>query len=289
MIAAKPNLARCSRPHGGRARARRRTPNSRPASRLAGRKLASGFFRSAPRARTWSRCSQVADPHQSNRLCGYVFASGCAVAANSTTAINKETARITPGSRLGDALRRIPLIGGILGGAGDIASGAFNTVAGIVTFGQSGTFGRGLGQIAGGAGEVVGRVWSIPNTAVGLAYGGVGMLFGAKPQWDSHAGILRFTGLPTRLMSTAMSLGSVNVFGKGTDPDDDNNLNVGVSAGREESLHTLQSRVLGPLYFPLHLLGGTISAFSPDRPGFDWWHRNNFMEEGPMHGGVWHP
>lgn len=116
------------------------------------------------------------------------------------------------------------------------------------------------------------------------------MVFGARPQWDGDAGILRFTNMPNALMPTAMSLGSVNVFGRGSPPNSDNNVGVGVSTGREESLHTIQSRILGPLYFPAHILGGATSILTPDKsswnPGFDAWHRNNFMEQGPMHGSV---
>jgi hypothetical protein len=116
------------------------------------------------------------------------------------------------------------------------------------------------------------------------------MFFGAKPQWDSHAGILRFTNMPNGLMPTAMSLGSVNVFGRVSSPNSNNNVDGGVSTGREESLHTIQSRILDPLYFPAHILGGTISIFTPNKnswsPGYDAWHRNNFMEESPMHGRV---
>jgi hypothetical protein len=73
MIAAKPNP-----------RAHLTRPTSRPASRFAKRKLVPGFLRSVPRARTWSRCSQVADLHQGNRLHRYESASGCVVAPNKT-------------------------------------------------------------------------------------------------------------------------------------------------------------------------------------------------------------
>lgn len=54
------------------------------------------------------------------------------------------------GSALGNALRNVPLIGGILGGVGDMVAGVGNTALGIASFGQSGTFGRGLGQIGSG-------------------------------------------------------------------------------------------------------------------------------------------
>ena len=77
-----PNSVRVTRPQLRRV-ASRRSWHARPARRRAGQKLASGFFRSAPRVRTWSRCSQLADSHQSNRLHGYESVSGCTVAANS--------------------------------------------------------------------------------------------------------------------------------------------------------------------------------------------------------------
>jgi hypothetical protein len=70
-------------------------------------------------------------------------------------------------------------LGGILGGIGDILSGTGNVALAAVTFGNHGSFSRGFGQIFGGIGEIAGRVWSAPNTAVGLVFGGVGMFFGA--------------------------------------------------------------------------------------------------------------
>ena len=72
MIAAK------TRPHTSLHR-----PLPRRARRHVGRKLVPGFFGRAPRARTWSRRSQVADPHRVKWSCGYETAPGCTVAANS--------------------------------------------------------------------------------------------------------------------------------------------------------------------------------------------------------------
>lgn len=71
-------------------------------------------------------------------------------------------------SGLGNALRHIPILGGIVGGVGDVVSGVGNTALGIVSLGQSGTLGRGVGQIASGALNTVGKLWAMPNTAVGL-------------------------------------------------------------------------------------------------------------------------
>ncbi|MBP7141261.1 MAG: RHS repeat-associated core domain-containing protein [Opitutaceae bacterium] len=85
------------------------------------------------------------------------------------------------GSVLGDMLRHIPLLGGLLGGVGDVIAGVGNTALGIVSFGQSGTFGRGLGQIGSGVGAavtilatdaaaaVVGAVGTVVTTAIAVA------------------------------------------------------------------------------------------------------------------------
>ena len=71
--------------NGLRAPSRRtvRHRSSRPTNRLAGRKLTSGFFRSAPPTRTWQLPSQVTNTHQESTTYVFVFVPGCAVAPNS--------------------------------------------------------------------------------------------------------------------------------------------------------------------------------------------------------------
>ena len=60
-------------------------PRSRPAQRLAGQKLASGFFRSRPAPRARKVAPQITGTHQESRSYRYVFAPGCVVAPNSVT------------------------------------------------------------------------------------------------------------------------------------------------------------------------------------------------------------
>ena len=122
-------------------------PAARPAKRAAGQKTAPGIFFAAPSKPRLENDSQTLGTHQENLVCGYDFAPGCAVAPNSSA--------VSGGSGLGNALRNIPLLGGILGGVGDIVSGAGNTALGLVSLGQSGTLGTGLGQIGGGVGGLV--------------------------------------------------------------------------------------------------------------------------------------
>ena len=58
-------------------------------------------------------------------------------------------------SVLGDALRKVPYFGGLLGAIGDTISGVVNTAYGLGTFGISGTLGRGLSQLEGGISSIV--------------------------------------------------------------------------------------------------------------------------------------
>ena len=110
------------------------------------------------------------------------------------------------------------------------------------------------------------------------------------PKMKLINGRIQIINLPKFIMQTAMSMGDVNLFGKYYPPTRDNGLKIGITTGQEEGLHTIQSRIVGPLYFPLHLMAGIRSIFtSPNSARFPWadpWHRNNFMETGPMQGNV---
>ncbi|BFM12486.1 hypothetical protein R50072_26390 [Simiduia litorea] len=131
-------------------------------------------------------------------------------------------------------------------------------------------------------GDVLKRIWALPNTIIGAVYGGIGMIFGATPVWDSDAGILRFTDMPTWMMPSAMSFGHVQVFGPGAykNPDGTPALNrFGVSVVTEETLHTRQAEVLGPLYLPLHAVAMSASLLSGGGT-----HNNNVLEMGPERG-----
>jgi len=144
--------------------------------------------------------------------------------------------------------------------------------------------------------DVAKKVWNLPNTALGLAWGGAGgcaagLLPGVDmPTFGMENGRILITNLPKGIMPSAMSLGDVNLFNINYPPSSDNGVRIGVSTGIEEGLHSVQGRVLGPLYLPAHITGGLRSIFTPvDSAVFPWadpWHRNNFMETGPMQGRV---
>jgi len=110
-------------------------------------------------------------------------------------------------SWFGKVLGHIPLIGGMLGYAGDIVSGFVNTTLGVLSFGESGTLGSGLRQIGHGLGNeldtlardfsatvagAVGTVYSTLRDAANLAtLGQVPELGGrvrAREKWGFFGG-----------------------------------------------------------------------------------------------------
>ena len=75
-------------------------------------------------------------------------------------------------SALGNALRKVPYFGGLLGAIGDTISGVVNTAFGLGTFGISGTLGRGLSQLEGGISSIVEITFKDAYaTVVGLGIG----------------------------------------------------------------------------------------------------------------------
>jgi len=134
--------------------------------------------------------------------------------------------------------------------------------------------------------RVIATLWASPNSLVGLAYGGLGALCGARHEWDASDGILRFVDMPRWLMPTAMSLGHVQVYAGGYCSAADGGTaanRFGIPVVIEETLHTRQAEVLGPLYLPLHalcMLGSIVTGGGT--------HNHNLLEIGPERGrGPW--
>lgn len=144
--------------------------------------------------------------------------------------------------------------------------------------------------------DVTRKTWNLPNTMVGLAVGGLGYVVGlikdTNPSIDFINNAIEFYNNP--LVLSGITMGNTISYAVGVSPGDDNTHFVtspaGHTVGREEYYHTLQGEILGPLYFPAHIIGGVSSYFRSPHPklkdpkGMDWWHKNNFMETGPMQG-----
>ncbi|MCA9472539.1 MAG: hypothetical protein MRJ96_16955 [Nitrospirales bacterium] len=132
-----------------------------------------------------------------------------------------------------------------LGATGAVASGAFA--------------GRNVGA---DLLDAAGKVWNLPNTAVGLVWGGIGVLGGAGVSIGNNA--IQFTNHP--LGVNAVTLGNTISYTQGSGPGDYDFLydsKVRLNIGLHEQAHTYQSQVYGPLFLPLWLLGGGPSASNP--------------------------
>ena len=120
----------------------------------------------------------------------------------------------------------------------------------------------------------IGKIWSLPNTVVGILIGMAGMPFGAHMRIGDNA--IEFLDYPWGdSRGAALTLGNVILYHNGVDalgvfvpfnPDTQNpryDLTAVVRVGSHEMAHTLQAQVLGVFYIPVYLLSpGSFSAAS---------------------------
>lgn len=154
------------------------------------------------------------------------------------------------------------------------------------------------GRIGGrDAREVVGQANNLPNTILGLAYGGLGMGVGRVlyeldptrqvPRVISHNGRTQFFDNPFAGVG-AITLGEVTLYNDDPYSDQGRDAWSGVEASEghpvweHEQQHVIQGRQLGPLYLPSNLLGGMLAVLHPgDRPHDAWHGPRNWNEVGP--------
>ena len=125
--------------------------------------------------------------------------------------------------------------------------------------------------------DAAGKAWNLPNTAIGLAWGGIGVLGGAGVSIGNNA--IQFTNHP--LGVGAVTLGNTISYTPGSSPGDFDFLygsKVLLNIGLHEQAHTYHSQVYGPLFLPLWVLGGGPSASNPFEQsannfalGGSWW------------------
>lgn len=117
---------------------------------------------------------------------------------------------------------------------------------------------------------MLGAVWTLPNTLLGMLLGACGMPFGARARWSRRELALVFVDWPWG-PGGALTLGNVIVLnggsldlacatyehaaGRCTHPP--------VRLGDHERAHVLQYLVLGPLFLPVYLLCGGVSVRNP--------------------------
>ncbi len=128
--------------------------------------------------------------------------------------------------------------------------------------------------------SILGKIWTLPNTLIGFVYGFtghiLGLLMGTQPRITFGNNAIQFTNNP--LMISAMTLGNVIVYGSGYNPAQPSPSNTNsISLGVEEMQHTFQAEILGPFYFPAHLILGTAAVINNN----NWHGSTNLLEVGP--------
>ncbi|MGC1550368.1 MAG: hypothetical protein WA777_17750 [Rhodanobacter sp.] len=139
--------------------------------------------------------------------------------------------------------------------------------------------------------QILGMVWTSPNTVIGIVAGLVGMLFGAAVHWHRRECALIFCRMPffriAGVAAGALTLGNVILY-TGNDLDVPCHtyahragyaVELPVMLADHERAHVYQYMALGPLFLPIYLLCGGVSARNPferaaDRyaqSGRGWW------------------
>ncbi|MDZ7925593.1 MAG: RHS repeat-associated core domain-containing protein [Marinagarivorans sp.] len=122
-----------------------------------------------------------------------------------------------------------------------------------------------LRSALGFVGNIVGKIWTLPNTLIGLAYGGVGhvagLVMGTNPQIRFANNAIEFINNPLMVGHGAITFGNTIIYGQNSPPWKGGAYGEqGVNIGLHEKAHTLQYQVLGPLYGPIYLLNGGFAG-----------------------------
>jgi hypothetical protein len=134
--------------------------------------------------------------------------------------------------------------------------------------------------------QVLGALWTLPNTVLGLVLGGAGLLRGARPHWSNRDMALVFERWPWG-PGGALTLGNVILVKGGSldlqcltyEHQAGRCRHPPVRLGDHERAHVFQYWVLGPLFLPIYLACGGVSVRNPferaaDRyalHGRGWW------------------
>lgn len=133
---------------------------------------------------------------------------------------------------------------------------------------------------------VLGVVWAVPNTLVGLIAGGAGLPFGARLRFSRRDCALVFHRWPWG-PGGAITFGNI-ILHTGDTLDSPcityehragRRVHPPIVLGDHERAHVFQYMVLGPLFLPVYLLCGGVSVRNPferaaDRyalTGKGWW------------------
>ncbi len=135
--------------------------------------------------------------------------------------------------------------------------------------------------------DLIGKVWNLPNTVIGFAWGGVGfvaeiMMYPFTLSWNFRVSLgynaVQFEG--HNLAGTAETLGNTISYADNSGPDHYID-REGHTVGQHEMMHTYQGQQLGVLYLPAVLIsyGLDFVLSGPSSMFHGPW---SFMERGPQ-------
>lgn len=141
-------------------------------------------------------------------------------------------------------------------------------------------------RVVRGSLAVLGALWALPNTVIGVLVGVVAMPFGARAHWSRRECALVFHRFPWG-PGGAITFGNCILHtGASLDtpcrpylPAQAGCSHPPIRIGDHERAHVFQYMVLGPLFLPVYLAFGGVSARNPferaaDRyalTGRGWW------------------
>jgi len=133
---------------------------------------------------------------------------------------------------------------------------------------------------------VLGVLWALPNTLVGMLAGALAMPFGARAHWSRRDCALVFHSFPWGPGGAITFGNSILHTGASLDTPckpyltaEEGCTLAPIRIGDHERAHVFQYMVLGPLFLPVYLAFGGVSARNPferaaDRyalTGRGWW------------------
>lgn len=121
------------------------------------------------------------------------------------------------------------------------------------------------------AGDVIGKIWALPNTIIDAIYGGVGHIVGeigyamgiydVSPSITFGNNAIQFLDNPFTLPKAAITLGNTISYGQGTGPSEYGAYgDYSVQIGLHEKAHTYQYQALDPLFLPTYFIRGGMSG-----------------------------
>ena len=189
-------------------------------------------------------------------------------------------------SGYGGVVGRTTIMGIVGGTASALGGGKFSNGAMSGAFTHMFNAEGGASSLVSGVKDIAGKLWTLPNTIVGLAYGAVGHLvglaLGTNPSISIGHNAIQFHNNPFQPTDTAVTLGNTISYGKsGTGGllmnETGSYGNRNVQFGLHEEAHTYQYQQYGVAFLPAYFASGGISGPS----------HNHFEQEAQDYGKVY--